>query len=176
MSTWPHAPAHHFEEAGTYIVTAATHEKEFRFLGAERLDMLQGEFFRLASEYALKPQAWTFFPNHYHFVAVTTEMKPRLARFLSHLHTATATEVNRMDGSSGRKVWYQYWDTRLTYERSYLARLNYVHQNPVKHKVVQAAWQYRWSSVRWFEMNASTAFFKTVAGFKTDRVNVPDDF
>jgi len=28
-----------------------------------------------------------------------------------------------MDGCKERKVWYQFWDTCLTNERSYLARL-----------------------------------------------------
>jgi len=31
------------------------------------------------------------------------------------------------------ELWYEFWDTHLTFEKSWLARLNYVHQNPVKH-------------------------------------------
>jgi hypothetical protein len=39
-------------------------------------------------------------------------------------------------------VWYNFRDTRLTYEKSYLARLNYVYQNAVKHGLVPVANQY----------------------------------
>jgi putative transposase len=176
MSSWPHAPAHHFEEAGTYIVTAATYRKERLFLGDCRLALLQDRLFRLALRYHWRLQAWAVFTNHYHFVAAITEEAPDLARFVSHLHTETATEINREDGVAGRRVWYQFWDTRLTYERSYLARLNYVHQNPVKHKLVLAAHLYPWCSARWFEAQASPAFFRRVSSLKTDRVKVPDDF
>ena len=35
--------------------------------------------------------------------------------------------------------------------KSYLARLNYVHQNPVKHGLVRVANQYRWCSAAWLE-------------------------
>jgi len=69
--------------------------------------------------------------NHYHFVALIPEA-PTFRRLIRHLHTLTATEANRFDNSQGRKVWFQYWDTELTFEKSYLARLSYVHQNPVE--------------------------------------------
>ena len=52
---------------------------------------------------------------------------------LGGLHEDTAEEINRCDGTANRTVWFNFWDTKLTFETSYLARLNYVHQNAVKH-------------------------------------------
>ena len=95
---------------------------------------------------------------------------------LSELHTRTAISVNEMDSTPGRQVWFDYWDTHLTFPRSYFARLNYVHQNPVKHGVVKAAEDYPWCSARWFEARAPEPFKRTVRSFKIDRVSVPDDF
>ena len=43
------------------------------------------------------------------------------------------------------------WDRELTFEKSYLARLNYVHHNPVHHKLVPVTGEYAWCSARWFE-------------------------
>lgn len=63
-------------------------------------------------------------------------------------------------------------DTRLTYDRSYLARLAYVHSNPVHHGVVRAAEDYEWCSMRWLLNNADAAWHQTVLSFKVDRVNV----
>jgi putative transposase len=57
-----------------------------------------------------------------------------------------------------------------------LARLNYVHQNPLKHGLVPIANQYRWCSTAWFERTATPAQVKTIYSFKTDEVNVRDDF
>jgi putative transposase len=73
-------------------------------------------------------------------------------------------------------VWFNFWDTKLTYERSYLARLNYVHQNPVKHVLVSMANQYPWCSAAWFERTASPAAVKTIYGFKTDTLEMYDNF
>ena len=106
----------------------------------------------------------------------TTTADDSLAKFLSHLHTATAADLNRLNGTPGRDVWFNYWDTRLTFEKSYLARLNYVHQNAVKHGLVAQANEYRWCSAAWFEGCATRAQVQTIYSFKTDRVHLEDDY
>jgi putative transposase len=95
---------------------------------------------------------------------------------LRRLHAVTAQAVNRLDGAEGRKVWFEYWDTHLSFERSYLARLHYVHQNPVRHGLVRSAIRYPWCSAAWFEQHAQPTFFRTVTSFKIDRVRVLDDY
>jgi putative transposase len=67
-------------------------------------------------------------------------------------------------------------DSRAFLFLSRPARLNYVHQNPVKHGLVQVANQYPWCSASWFETNARSGFVQSVYSFKIDRLNVPDDF
>ena len=76
----------------------------------------------------------------------------------------------------GRQVWHNFWETRLTYENSYFARLNYVHHNPVKHGLVKVAHRYPWCSASWFEHTASQAQVKTIYGFKTDQLKILDEF
>ena len=76
----------------------------------------------------------------------------------------------------GRKVWYNYRETRLTYEKSYLARLNYVHTNPARHGLVLVANKYPWCSAAWFERTASPTMVKSIYRFKTERISVTDDF
>ena len=95
---------------------------------------------------------------------------------VSVLQTKTAHWVNGLDNSLGRQVWFNFWETRLTYQRSYLARLNYVHQNAVKHGIVLAANQYPWCSAGWFERSASRAMVDAVYRFKVDSVKVKDGF
>jgi putative transposase len=95
---------------------------------------------------------------------------------LGFLHEKTAKWINKLDDLAGRKVWHNFWETRLTYKKSYLARLNYVHQNPVRHKLVLVANQYPWCSAGWFERTASPAQVKTIYGFKIDKLKVLDDY
>ena len=138
--------------------------------------MLEHDLLSLAKKYQWQLEAWAVFPNHYHFVARRNGESASLKRLLTHLHADSARELNRVDGQTGRTVWFNFWDTKLTNQRSYLARLNYVHQNPVKHGLVAKANQYRWCSAAWFERTASPAMVKTIYSFKTDRLKIHDDF
>ena len=173
---WPHAPVHRVNAHGTYIVTAATLYKQHLFQGDDRLDFLESKLLELAQEHGWELEAWAVFSNHYHFVGHSRDGSSSVKVFQSHLHTATATGINHQDGQAGRQVWHNFWETRLSYEKSYLARLNYVHHNAVHHGLVQVASQYRWCSAGWFEQTATPAQVATIYSFKTDRVKVYDDF
>ncbi|MCY2995206.1 MAG: hypothetical protein NTY19_46195 [Planctomycetota bacterium] len=173
---WPHAPVHRLSEHGNYIVTAGTWHKTRLFDTPEKLTFLENQLLSLAHQYGWQLEAWAVFANHYHFVAHGLDDAKGIRSMLSQLHADCARKLNELDGQSGRKVWHNFWDTELTYEKSYLARLNYVHQNPVKHGLVRVANQYPWCSAAWFERTATRAMIKTIYGFKTDRLKVPDDF
>jgi putative transposase len=149
------------------MLTAGTYGKAPFFNGRQRLDLFQAHLFLLCSEYSVSLQAWAVFPNHYHFVA-RLERGAHLRDLVRHLHSATAREVNRLDEAAGRKVWFQYWDSRITFEKSYFARLRYVHQNAVHHGIVRRAANYAWSSAGWFERKAASAFRKTILEFPID--------
>jgi putative transposase len=170
---------HQLSIRGTYFVTASTHLKAHHFRGRERLQVLHRGLLTVARDFGWQLEAWAVFSNHYHFVAhspADADDASNLSAMLSVLHVRTAEWVNRLDRTPGRQVWFNFWDTRLTYQRSYLARLNYVHQNAVKHGLVRVANQYPWCSAGWFERAASPAMVKSIYRFKLDRVRVRDDF
>ena len=171
----PHAPPHRFS-SGTYMVTAATLYKNHFFNSQEKLQFLQDTLQNFAVKYHWNLNAWAVFSNHYHFIAHTQENADNLPEFMKELHAVTAKYVNQMDKLVGRQVWYQYWDTHLTYQKSYFARLKYVMQNPVKHGLVKEAIEYPWCSVRWFHEKADKSFRTTVENFKCDKLNILDDF
>jgi len=123
IKDWPHAPVHRLDSRGVYMVTGATLHKQRLFGTHEALDRLEDQLLTLAKKYELHLHAWSVFSNHYHLIARSIQETPQLKEFLSHLHTKTASELNRLDDASGRSVCYNFWDTKLTYERSYLARL-----------------------------------------------------
>jgi len=175
IKDWPHAPVHRLGPDGVYIVTGATLYKTHFFNNAEKLTLLESSVLTLAKKYEWQLEAWAVFVNHYHLIARGDNSDP-LDKYLKHLHSETARELNRLDGCEGRTVWYNFWDTKLTFERSYLARLNYVHQNAVKHGLVRVANQYPWCSAGWFERTSSPATVKTIYSFKTDKVNIMDDY
>ncbi len=177
MADWPHAPVHRLDARGAYMVTAGTYHKQRFLRDAARLRLVHDELLGIALEFGWELQAWAVLANHYHFVALSPADPHTLRTMLSKLHTKTATALNAMDGTLGRKVWFQFWDSHITYQRSYLARLRYVHENPVHHGVVEEeAEEHAWCSARWFTREASNAFRRTVRSFKIDGLSVMDDF
>ena len=136
--------------------------------------LLQTEFFCLAEEKGIGLEAWALFPNHYHMIA-RVEADFDAKDYFKRLHGRTAIALNRLDGVTGRKIWYRYRDTNLTSANSYLARLHYVHTNAVKHGIVPEARMYPFGSAHWFETQADEAFVRTVYAFPIDRLIVEDD-
>jgi putative transposase len=176
---WPHAPVHMLSDRGTYFLTAGTYRKEHFFRGANRLSVLHRGLLKLAQDIDWQLEAWAVFSNHYHFVAHSPESEDSaesLSRMLGLLHEKTAKWINKLDGKAGRQVWHNFWETKLTYEKSYLVRLNYVHQNPVKHGLVHLASQYPWCSAAWFERTARAAQVKTIYSLKLDKVKIYDEY
>ena len=176
MRDWPHSPVHRLSEAGTFMVTAGTYKKEPIFRLAKRLEFLCATLLNTVEKHSWILQAWAVFPNHYHFVAISPAAACSLRSVIQELHSLTAREVNRLDERPSRKVWFEYWDSRITFEKSFLARLSYVHNNAVHHGLVRVAADYPWCSAGWFERKADRAFFRTVMGFDGKGIKVPDDY
>ena len=160
-----------------YMVTAGTYEKAHFFRSRLRLRFLTNRLLELAAQHGWKMQAWAVFSNHYHWVATTPDDGAgNLGKWIAQLHRESAFKVNQLDGKNGRMVWHNYWESHITFEKSYYARLHYVHENPVKHGLVTHAETYDWCSARWFAEKSEPAFAKTVMSFPIDRVKVHDDF
>lgn len=141
--------------------------------------MLNRGLLAVARDFGWRLEAWAVFSNHYHFVAHSAPGAPdasNLSDMLSVLHAKTGGWLNKLDSTPRRQVWFNFRETRLSYQKSYLARLNYVHQNPVKHGLVAVANQYPWCSAAWFERTVSPAMVRSIYRFKVDRVQVNDDF
>jgi putative transposase len=172
---WPHAPLHRFNDAGIYFITGATLYKQHFYRAAAALDLLQAVLFTTAKRFACELQAWVLLSNHYHLV-VSSEAGEAVRELLARFHSDSSVALNRLDGVSGRRVWFQFRDTQLTYEKSWLARLKYTQENAVHHRLVLDAEEYRWCSAGWFEENARPSFVKTLRAVQINRVNVYDDF
>jgi putative transposase len=175
MAEWPHSPVHRLDAAGTYMVTAATYGKVSIFGSRAKLGLLQQELFEVSQKHEAALQAWSIFPNHYHFIAQFRQPNT-LKLLIRELHSRTARSVNEVDCVPGRKVWFQYWDSRIAEQRSFFARLHYVHRNAVHHGVTRVATNYPWCSAAWFVRHTTPAFRKTILAFPIDKLRTRDNF
>ena len=158
------------------MVTAGTLYKRRLLDAPAKLDLVERLLLSMAKQSGWQLEAWAVLSNHYHFVARGNPASVNLGQFLHDFHYEAARQLNEMEKQPGCRVWYNFRDTRLTYQYSYLAWLHYVHRNAVKHGLVPVANQYPWCSAAWFERVASAAQVKTIYSFKTARLIIEDDF
>ncbi len=176
MRSWPHAPSKNVTAPGTYIITGGTYHKEHMFCDDVRLELLHDRLLLAIEEENWTPFAWAVFSNHYHFVGISPGIPNAVRRLTGKVHTLSARDLNKLDQQVGRNIWYRSWDTRLTFEKSLMARIAYVHTNPVKHGLVTEPESYRYCSAAWFLNRGDRPFVESVLSFKTEKVNVFDDF
>lgn len=151
-----HAPPHLFVPGASYFVTARTVNREPVMQEASRRGEMLDALRFAAEQRHWSLVAWVVLNNHYHCILQAPDDSARsLSSLIEAAHKYTSRRWNALDRTVGRKVWYQYRDTCLTHEASFLARLNYIHFNPVKHKLVPRPELYEFSSYReWRDRDA----------------------
>jgi putative transposase len=173
---YPHNPPHLFLPNVAYLITARMWRRERMMDTADKKAFFFHALMNQAAAYHWELEAWAILGNHYHLVARSPEEAAGLPAFLGTLHSETAIEFNRLDGTPGRIVWRNYRDTCLSYEGSYLARLHYVHTNPVKHGLVRDPLEYPYCSYRWLMEQGEPGFVRRVLTQPYTGINIEDDF
>jgi hypothetical protein len=97
------------------MVAACTLYKQHIFDSPAKLELLQDMLFEAAQVYERELYTWALFSNNTRFITRSLEDGASLKRLIQHLHSQSARLVNQIDGSPGRRVWFQHWDTCLTY-------------------------------------------------------------
>jgi putative transposase len=159
-----------------YMVTGSIVRKQHFLFKSEYKEFFLKTLFEKASAFGWNMEAWAVPHNHYHFISQAPEDSTTLKKLLQQVHSITAIQFNRWDNTPRRQVWQNYWDTCITYEKSYLARLRYVHENPVKHGLVDNAMDYPYCSYRWFIEQGDEDLKELVFTQPIDKVNVFDEF
>lgn len=174
---WPHAPPHWTLLPGTYLVTAGTFQRQRLFDTPAKLTLVTHRLLDTAKEFGWQIKAWAVLANHYHILVDSPEGTGESLRvWLTNFHRTTAIALNQVDETPGRRVWFNFWESHITHQTSYLVRLRYVNENAVHHKLVPLARMYPWCSAAWFETNAPAPFVASVGRFRLDRLKIRDDF
>jgi putative transposase len=169
---WPHAPPHRLAVAGVYFVTARAYDLVHLLNTPARRDWFMAMMLEGFAEKAWRLEAWAVLSNHYHVVAHSPSGDAgSLGVVVRKLHSLATKQLNREDETPGRtRLWQNFRETHLTYQHSYLARLNYVHQNARHHGLVAVAADWKWCSAAKFEEAVTSAWRKTVGSFKFDDI------
>jgi len=157
-----HNPPHLFRPNAVYVVSGRILRRRKLMQALGRRQFFCETVFERAEVLGWELEAWAVLPNHYHFIARAPESASTLASFMRGVHSITAKCFNRQDGTPGRQVWHNYWDTCIQEEKAYLAGLLYVHMNPVRHGLVERAEEYPYCSLGWFKTRAAPQFAQKV--------------
>jgi putative transposase len=145
-----HYPPHLFCPNAIYVITGSIMKKRHLMDSNEKKRFFCETLFKRVLQHNWQLEAWACLSNHYHFVARAPENASTMTTLIREVHSLSARYINAIDNETGRRIWWNYWDTCIRDERSYLSILRYVHENPVKHCVVEKAEDYPFCSYRWF--------------------------
>ncbi len=88
--------------------------------------------------------AWCLMTNHVHLIAVP-DTEDGLAKAVGRAHQRYTRMVNFRQHKRG--YFFQgRFHSRVMYKSYFLAAVSYVELNPVRVKMCEQAWDYRWSS------------------------------
>ncbi len=133
----PHE-AHHVTQRGNYRQEIFEEEEDFK------------QYLTWLKEYSRKCKidilAYCLMTNHVHIIGIPND-KESFAKAFNSLAMRYSQYINRKRESYGH-VWQgRYFSCVL--DEIYLYRaIRYVEQNPVRAKMVENAWDYKWSSAR----------------------------
>jgi putative transposase len=89
--------------------------------------------------------AWVVMPNHVH-VLLASDARYPLPLMVKSWKGFTARAINLLLGRKG-SVWMpDYWDRYIRDEAHYLRVVDYIHQNPIKARLIDRAERWPWSS------------------------------
>jgi len=145
----PHAPPHPFRGERFYFLTAACYYHQTLLSQPHRRREILREIIPFEIKGAVELRAWVILENHYHLLVRIREYKA-VSTLFNMVHGRTSYRWNTEDRRRGRKVWYRYTDRAIRSDRHYYASLNYIHYNPIKHRVARSPYEWQESSVHWY--------------------------
>jgi len=175
---YEHNPPHLFIPNTKYFITGATYKKKY-FLVSEKAKTCVFKSLNKglnSSGWALED--WVILHNHYHVMVNSPENVESLSAIIRDIHKFTAMWIkkNVPKTLNEDKIWWNYWDTCITYERSYYSRLNYLWNNPVKHGLVEKAEDWEYGSFYYRYQKGKEYIDNLRKEYPFDKVNVKDDF
>ena len=175
--TYVHTPPHLYRPGAKYFITASTFARA-RILDDKVKEKLLQSLMEACRNYTWELEDWVILDNHYHIMVTSSEDRTNLSAFVNEYHKFTALFIkkNAITTTSLPKIFNNYWDTCITFEKSYYARLNYLYHNPVKHGYVKNAEDYIWGSYYHRYRRTKEYVEKLNIDYPFDRVEVEDDY
>ena len=174
--TYVHTPPHLHKDSAKYFITASTYKK-IKILDDNSKQKLLSSLKIACRNYDWTLEDWVIMDNHYHIMVNSPKKGADISKFVSEYHKFTAMFIKKKYPQHQvlPKIFDNYWDTCISYERSYYARLNYIYFNPVKHGYVKKAQDYQWGSYFYRYKEQKEYLERLMEAYPFDKINIKDD-
>jgi putative transposase len=114
--------------------------------------------------------------NYLNLILHINKDAEKLPNAIREYHKFSAMFIKRFHPPTPSKIWFNYWDTCLTYEGAYFRRLNYIWFNPVKHGYVENPSDWKFGSYHYRFPENKDEMLDTENSLNCDCVCINDDF
>ena len=105
------------------------------------------------------------------------EESATLSELMNNFHRFTANWLSKHNIRKVKeKYFHNYWDTCITFEKSYFTRLNYIWFNPVKHGYVDSPEKWKFGSYYYRYREEMKEMKRQIEKYPFDKVKIDDDF
>ena len=163
----------HFHEPGDlHELTFSCHSRMPLLTNDAWREMLCRSIDTAIDRWQFRLVAFVLMPEHVHLLVYPTETPIKIDRLLSAIKQPYSVRIKRLLEAARSpllerltvqerpgKTAFRYWqegpgyDRNLSTERIVLAAIDYIHNNPVRRRLVAEATQWKWSSARWYASN-----------------------
>lgn len=136
---YKHNPPHLFIPDAKYFITGATYQRKHFLINDESKIALINSIIKGFTDKNWVVEDWVILNNHYHLMVNSSKDTSQLNKIIKDILRFNSLWIkkNFSKFKNEEVLWYNYWDTCITYESSYYSRLNYIWYNPVKHNYVR---------------------------------------
>jgi len=167
-------PPHLFLPECHYFITGATWHHVHHLQNPHAKARVVDYMFKSFAHYDWIIEDWVLLDNHYHIMARSSHQPDELPQIINNFHKFSALWLKKnIPLKTTPKIWHNYWDTCITYESSYYARLHYIWYNPVKHGYEDDPADWKFGS---FYTRDSHETASIMQKYPIDRVKINDDY
>ena len=95
---------------------------------------------------------YVLIPDHWHALLGTVHLLT-ISRVVQNIKWISARSLNGARGVSGPVWQHQFWDRFVRHQKEFIARIEYMHLNPVRKELARKPAQWRWSSYNNFALD-----------------------
>lgn len=176
--TYRHNPPHLFVPNAKYFITSGTYHKQYYLQSRQAKEILIDSIIRGFTDQNWLVEDWVILDNHYHVIVNASEEAARLSKIMQTIHKFSSNILSKSIPELRiiKKIWHNYWDTCLTYEKSYYARIHYLWFNPVRHGCVDNPEKWEYGSYYYRIKEGKNNVNKIIKEYPIDKIKVKDDF